>query len=100
MAVTFDAGPPEEVTVDVVADQQATVDVITQPAGAVEVILDATSIPGPVGPTGPPGVTGLVKVTHNADPNLPRPDAPLVYWVGTVQPIHADPDDLLLMKEP
>ena len=41
---------------------------------------------------------GLVKVTHGADPNVARPDAPLVYWVGTVTPVNADPDDLMLLK--
>jgi hypothetical protein len=45
------------------------------------------------------GAPGLVKVTHGTDANVPRPDVPLVYWVGTVHPTHADPDDLLMLKE-
>lgn len=49
------------------------------------------------GPTGPPG---LIKVTHGSDANVARPAAPLVYWVGTVQPLNALPDDLLLLKGP
>jgi len=52
-------------------------------------------IPGPVGPEGPSGIT---KVLHGSDPNVPRPDATLVYWVGTVRPVYGDPDDLLLLK--
>lgn len=52
------------------------------------------------GPQGPPGPTGLIKVNHGADPNVARPDAPLVYWVGSVQPNNGFPDDLLLLKEP
>jgi hypothetical protein len=47
------------------------------------------------GPTGPPG---LVKIVHGSDANVARPVAPLVYWVGTVQPLHALPDDLLMLK--
>lgn len=54
---------------------------------------------GPPGPAGPPGPPGVVKVVHGDDPDVPRPDAPLVYWVGTVLPNHGDPDDLLMLKE-
>ena len=66
---------------------------VVQPSAYLEVIDNA--IRGEPGPVGPPG---LVKVPHGADPNVPRPDAPLVYWVGSVQPVHADPDDLLMLK--
>lgn len=50
------------------------------------------------GPQGPPGSTGLVKVQHGSNANTSRPDVPLVYWVGSVQPVNALPDDLLLLK--
>lgn len=53
---------------------------------------------GPSGPPGPTGATGLVKVTHGSNPNVARPAAPLVYWVGTVTPVNALPDDLFMMK--
>lgn len=58
----------------------------------------ATGATGSQGPVGATGATGLVKVAHGANPNLARPSAPLVYWVGTVQPVHANPDDLLLLE--
>ena len=57
-------------------------------------------VPGLSGPQGPPGPTGLVKVEHGNDPTVPAPDVTLVYWVGSGQPAHADPDDLLLLKGP
>jgi hypothetical protein len=60
--------------------------------------LDITT--GVPGPTGPPGPAGIVKIVHGADPNIARPAVPVVYWVGSVQPVHADPDDLLLLKGP
>jgi hypothetical protein len=58
----------------------------------------ATGPTGPAGPAGADGATGLVKVTHGANPSIARPTAPLVYWVGTVQPTNALADDLLLLK--
>lgn len=43
-------------------------------------------VPGPTGPTGP---TGIVMVHHGSDPNVARPDAPIVYWVGPALPVNA-----------
>jgi hypothetical protein len=54
---------------------------------------------GPIGIQGPVGPAGLIKVNHGTDPDVARPSAPLVYWVGYVQPVNADPDDLLMLKE-
>lgn len=72
----------------------------SSPSFGVELSTDTPGVElGVPGLTGPPGPTGLVKVEHGADPNVARPDAPLVYWVGTVQPLNADPDDLLMLKE-
>ena len=74
-------------------------------------------LPGPPGPPGPagdpgepgedgtdgadgaPGATGLVKVVHGSDPDVARPDSPLVYWVGTVIPTNGLSDDLLMLLE-
>ena len=53
---------------------------------------------GPSGPPGPTGATGLVKVNHGSNPNVARPASPLVYWVGTVTPVNALPDDLFMLK--
>ena len=67
----------------------------------VEVVQESAylEIMDQTGPQGPPGPPGLQKVVHGSDPNVVRPDVPLVYWVGTVQPVNADPDDLLMLKE-
>lgn len=73
----------------------ASVSVATEIPGVEFGMPGPQGVPGPPGPVGP---TGLVKVTHGSNPNVFRPDAPLVYWVGTVQPIYADPDDLLMLK--
>jgi hypothetical protein len=40
------------------------------------------------------GIGGLVVVDHGTDGSLPRPDAPLVYWVGSATPANALPYDL------
>ena len=69
---------------------------VTELAVSGATMVDSTSgIPGPTGPAGP---TGIVKATHGSDPNFARPSAVLVYWVGTVQPLNAQPDDLLMLK--
>ena len=73
----------------------ASVDVSTEAPGIEFGMPGPQGVPGPPGPTGPPG---MEKVVHGADENVPRPDVPLVYWVGTVHPVYADPDDLLLLK--
>ena len=72
---------------------------VVKPSAYLEVIDNAVrGKPGPVGPS------GLIKVLHGSDPNVARPvdsegnPIPLVYWVGSVQPLHADPDDLLMLK--
>jgi hypothetical protein len=53
-------------------------------------------IPGPVGPSGPaggpqgdPGPAGVVILNHGTDGTIVRPDAPVVYWVGTALPLNA-----------
>lgn len=85
--------------IDVDLDTQ-TVEVVSSGL-ALELSTDMPGVDvGVPGLTGPPGPTGLVKVTHGADPNVARPTATLVYWVGTVQPANANPDDLLLLKGP
>lgn len=50
---------------------------------AVQVPLMPITGPPQAGPAGPPGV---FVVTHGTDPNVARPDYPLVYWIGTVFP--------------
>jgi hypothetical protein len=67
---------------------------VVQPSQYLEVIDSA--IRGAPGPVGPPGIQ---KVYHLANPNYPRPNIPIVYWIGSVQPVNADPDDLLMLKE-
>jgi hypothetical protein len=89
---------PVSLTVDI---ETATV-LVANPIPAVSVnvpMLTATiGVPGPSGPTGPAGPIGMQKVVHGSDPNVARPAVPVVYWVGTVQPVNADPDDLLMLK--
>lgn len=59
--------------------------------------VGASGPPGPVGPTGPvgpQGVSGIVTVTHGAFATLARPNAPVVYWIGSVLPNNAIATDL------
>lgn len=50
-------------------------------------------VPGLTGPPGLTGATGVEVVHHGNDPDVERPDAPLVYWVGAAQPNNALPTD-------
>ncbi len=84
-----------------IIDDFGALTLLPQPADAVlEIMID----PGPPvevlvpGVQGPPGDPGMKKVTHGSDANYPRPNLPLVYWVGTVTPNNALPDDLLMLK--
>jgi len=80
--------------VEPVVDVEMVVNVVS-----VEPALDPTVEISSEGNQGPPGPAGLIKVTHGDDPDVLRPNVPLVYWVGTVYPANADPDDLLMLKE-
>lgn len=53
----------------------------------------ASTIPGPEGPEGPTGVSTFVRVHHGSDPNVARPNALYVEWVGSVAPINATTED-------
>lgn len=50
----------------------------------------------PEGPRGPQGETGestFVRVHHGSDPDVPRPNATYVEWVGSVAPNNATTED-------
>lgn len=85
---------PELAVVEVITAAMVTQVGVVAPSHFLEIIDNA--IRGEPGPTGPPG---LQKVVHGSDPNYLRPAVPLVYWVGSVHPLNADPDDLLMLKE-
>lgn len=48
---------------------------------------------GPEGPQGPTGVSTFVRVHHGSDPDVPRPSAVYVEWVGSVAPNNATEED-------
>lgn len=48
---------------------------------------------GPIGPTGPTGVSTFVRVHHGSNPNVARPSAVYVEWVGSVAPNNATVED-------
>lgn len=48
---------------------------------------------GPTGPTGPTGVSTFVRSHHGADPNVARPLAVFVEWVGSIAPLNATAED-------
>lgn len=50
----------------------------------------ASTVPGPPGPT---GVSTFVRVHHGSDPDVERPDALYVEWVGSVAPNNATVED-------
>ena len=50
-------------------------------------------IPGPPGPPGPTGVSTFVRSHHGSNPDVARPNAIYVEWVGNVAPNHATTED-------
>lgn len=44
---------------------------------------------------GPPGIPGIVRVHHGSSPDALRPNAPVVFWIGSVLPSNAAPWDWL-----
>lgn len=50
----------------------------------------ASTVPGPPGPT---GVSTFVRVHHGSDPDVERPNALYVEWVGSVAPNNATEED-------
>lgn len=48
---------------------------------------------GPQGLQGPTGVSTFVRSHHSADPNVARPSALYVEWVGSVAPLNATTED-------
>jgi hypothetical protein len=57
----------------------------------------ASTVPGPQGEIGPAG-KALEPVHHGTDPNVARPDHPVVYWIGTANPVNAQPTDFWLRE--
>lgn len=49
-----------------------------------------STVPGPVGPT---GLSTFVRVHHGSDPDVARPSALYVEWVGSVAPNNATTED-------
>ncbi len=48
---------------------------------------------GGVGPKGDTGVSTFVRVHHQTNPSVARPDAYFVEWVGSVPPLNATTED-------
>lgn len=48
---------------------------------------------GRVGPTGDTGISTFVRVHHQTNANVARPNALFVEWVGSVAPINATTED-------
>lgn len=42
--------------------------------------------------------SGVAVVKHEEDPNVARPDAKLVWWIGSVEPLNALEDDAWTQK--
>ena len=53
----------------------------------------ASTVPGPQGPAGPTGVSTFVRVHHGSDPDVARPSAVYVEWVGSIAPNNATVED-------
>lgn len=81
----------------------ANVKVVVEAASNIVVRTGVVGPPGPEGPEGPagppgqdlpPGVTVPIVVNHGDDPEFPRPDAEMVIWRGTVEPIEWTIEDI------
>jgi hypothetical protein len=59
------------------------------------VLVKISHVPGPrgfkgdTGAVGPVGPAAIEIVHHGTDDGVPRPAAPLVYWIGTAYPLNA-----------
>lgn len=81
-------GPPNELSIGTVTDGETADATITgsAPSQTLNLTLPVSTVPGPA---------GIEVVTHGTDPSVPRPEGvPVVYWVGTAQPMYALPTDL------
>lgn len=58
--------------------------------GSTTVDLDLVPSAGTAVPTISTPTT-LAAVAHGDNPNVARPDATVVFWLGTVEPVNADP---------
>jgi len=64
-----------------------------------EEVVRVIVAPGP-GPQGPMGPGAGVVVIHGDDPNVERPpDAELVFWYGSVQPVNAVTPDVVVRTD-
>lgn len=84
----------DETAIATVASVAATetIELIEPEPQAIEVV----GFPGAIGPKGDKGdigLSGVEVVNHGTDPNVARPNYPVVYWVGTATPVNALPYD-------
>ena len=96
-------------TVEITGVVEHTVEV-TGPSETTVVELGVRGTPGVQGEVGPqgltgdtgaqgiPGVPGIELVHHHDDPSVPRPDAPVVYWLGVADPENAEAWDLQVQE--
>lgn len=66
------------------------------PASVVNIGSDTQAILDffiPKGEKGDTGVSTFVRVHHASNPNIARPDAQFVEWVGTIAPLNATIED-------
>lgn len=94
MAPNFDLDVLPTVSLDVVVPNNAVNLQVVQP----DVVMAVDITVGIPGDKGPPGDPGIVKALHGSNANFARPTGTIVYWIGTVQPLNALPDDLLMLK--
>jgi len=60
------------------------------PRGLVGPIGPVSTVPGPPGPT---GESNFIRIIHGSDPNVARPTAFFVEWVGSVAPVNGTTED-------
>lgn len=58
-----------------------------------KITLHQTGRVGPVGPQGDTGISTFVRVHHQDDPNVARPNAQFVEWVGSIAPTNGTTED-------
>lgn len=44
-------------------------------------------------------VLGVVREFHGTNANAPRPEGPIVYWLGSADPVNAEPWDFHLKED-
>lgn len=104
------AVPPESYEVEILEEDPVTKSSTVSSGFDLEIEIGSILVTGETGPDtvieiptgdpipGPEGQPGIVRVHHGTNANVARPDAAVVYWIGTAAPINAESWDFQVQE--